>query len=151
MIFASSGAATSGCEHDEPFKALAEGRYDDVPDRRPSVNHETVPRPNGIYGSSKVWGEALARHYADTTAMSMICLRIGLVNEEDRPLVPRHFSVWCSQRDIVQMIDKCIEAPDSLHYDIFYVVSNNKWGYRDVSHGREMVGFEPQDEAEAYR
>ena len=49
------------------------------------------------------------------------------------------------------MVERCIQAPAELRYDIFYAVSNNKWGYRDVSHARDVVGFEPQDEAEAYR
>jgi len=61
------------------------------------------------------------------------------------------FSVWCSQRDIAQMVEKCIEAPDNVKFDIFFVVSDNKWSYRDVSHAREVVGFEPQDSAEAHR
>ena len=51
------------------------------------LTHQTPIRPSGIYGASKVWGEALARHYADTTDLSIICLRIGHVTEEDRPLM----------------------------------------------------------------
>jgi hypothetical protein len=93
----------------------------------------------------------LARHFSDTYDISIICLRIGAVNREDRPTSPRHFSVYCSQRDIAQMIEKCIAAPDSVKFDIFFVVSNNKWSYRDVAHAREVVGYEPQDATEDYR
>ena len=81
----------------------------------------------------------------------MICLRIGRVNPENRPTSARVFSVWCSYRDIVQMIEKCIDAPDSLRFDTFYAVSNNKWSYRDISHALEVLGYEPQDEAEQHR
>ena len=35
--------------------------------------------------------------------------------------------------------------------DVFYAVSNNKWSYRDTSHAREVVGYEPEDEAEQHR
>ncbi len=49
------------------------------------------------------------------------------------------------------MVEQCIIAPESVHYDIFYVVSNNKWGYRDLTHARDVVGFVPQDAAEDYR
>jgi uronate dehydrogenase/NAD+ dependent glucose-6-phosphate dehydrogenase len=49
------------------------------------------------------------------------------------------------------MIEKCIEAPDEVRFDTFYVVSNNKWSYRDVSHARAVVGYDPQDTAEAFR
>lgn len=151
VIFASSGATISGWERDEPYKALVESRYVDAPPQWPMITHESPTRPSGIYGSSKVWGEALARHYADTTDMSMICLRIGFVNAVDRPEKPRDYAVWCSQRDVTQMIERCIEAPLALKFDIFYAISDNKWGYRDWSHAHEVVGFRPQDSAENYR
>lgn len=151
VIYASSGATISGWEREEPYKALVEARYEDVPDTWPMLTHESPTRPSGIYGASKVWGEALARHFADSGDLSIICLRIGAVNREDRPLQPRQYSVWCSQRDIAQMVELCIEATDSLRYDIFYVVSDNQWSYRDLSHAREVVGYEPRKSAEAYR
>jgi nucleoside-diphosphate-sugar epimerase len=151
IIYASSGATISGWEREFPYSALVEGHYGELPQAWPMLTHETPTRPGGIYGSSKVWGESLARHFTDTTELSIICLRIGAVHREDHPKQTRDFSVWCSQRDIAQMIEKCIVAPGSVGYDIFYVVSNNKWSYRDVSHAREVVGYEPQDEAEAYR
>jgi nucleoside-diphosphate-sugar epimerase len=150
VIFASSGATISGYERDMPYRALAAGRYDEVTGWA-KLTHETPVRPAGLYGASKVWGEALARHYADTHGLSVICLRIGHVIAEDRPLSLRDFSVWCSQRDIARMIERCLEAPASVAFDIFYVVSNNKWSYRDVDHARAVVGFEPQDAAEDHR
>ena len=80
--------------------------------------------------------------------MSVLCLRIGAVTAEDRPVQTRQVAVWCSQRDIGGMIEKCVEAPPELRFDIFYVTSNNRWGYRDLEHAREVLGFEPQDSAE---
>ena len=108
-------------------------------------------RPAGLYGVSKVWGEALARHYADAHGLSVICVRIGHVTAEDRPRSPRDFSVWCSQRDIVRMIELCLAAPDTLRFDVFFAVSNNTWGYRDLDHARQVLGFQPLDAAETYR
>lgn len=151
VIYASSGSTVGGWEREFPYNALVEGRYADVGESWPMITHESPTRPGGIYGSSKVWGESLARHFTDTSDLSIICLRIGLVNEEDRPSQVRHFSVWCSQRDIAHMVEKCLAAPESLRYDIFFVVSNNKWNYRDLTHAREVIGFEPQDHAETYR
>ena len=115
------------------------------------MTHESPLRPSGLYGASKVWGEALARHYADAHGLSMICLRIGAVNPEDRPLAPRQYSVWCSLRDIAQMIERCIAAPESLRFDVFFVVSDNKWSYRDLNHARTVVGYVPADRAEDHR
>ena len=151
VIFASSGAATSAWEQEEPYRSVIEGRYDDVPAQVPHLTHETLPRPSGVYGATKVWGEALGRHYADTTSLSVISLRIGRVNEANRPENLRDFAVWCSHRDIAAMIEACVAAPLSLKHDVFYVISNNKWGYRDMSHAKVILGFEPQDAAEDYR
>jgi nucleoside-diphosphate-sugar epimerase len=151
VIYASSGSTISGWEQVHPYRALVNGDYDSVIHPWPLITHETPVRPAGVYGATKVWGEAVARHFTDSSDLSIICLRIGLVNAVDRPTDSRQFSVWCSQRDISQMVERCILAPSELRYDIFYAVSVNKWGYRDISHARDEVGFEPQDEAEAYR
>jgi nucleoside-diphosphate-sugar epimerase len=151
IVYASSGATMAGYEREMPYRALVEGRYDMVPATWEKLTHESPVRPMGLYGCSKVWGEALARHYTDTYDLSILCLRIGAVNAEDRPRHARDFSVWCSQRDIVRMIERCIDAPDSLRFDLFYVLSNNRWGYRDLEHARQLLGFVPQDAAEEHR
>jgi nucleoside-diphosphate-sugar epimerase len=150
VIYASSGATVSNCERDEPYASLVAGRYDAVAEW-PMLTHESPVRPHGLYGCSKVWGEALARHFADVSPMSMICLRIGRVTAADRPANPRDFSVWCSQRDIAQMVDRCLAAPDSLRFDVFFVTSENTWAYRDIEHARAAVGFVPEDRAEDHR
>ncbi len=98
-----------------------------------------------------VFGEVLARHVVDTSPLSIICLRIGWVGAEDHPHSPAHWANWCSQRDVVQMIDRSIQAPDSLRFDIFFVTSNNRWSYRDLEHGRSVLGYVPQDTAEDHR
>lgn len=151
VVFASSGSTISGWELVQPYRAIVNGDYESVQHPWPMITHETPVRPAGVYGATKVWGEALARQFTDSVELSIICLRIGLVNNEDRPTDSRQFSVWCSQRDISQMVERCIEAPPELRFDIFYALSRNKWSYRDISHARDVVGFEPEDEAEAYR
>lgn len=151
VIFASSGATVVGVQREEPYKALAEGRYDDVLAEWPMITHTSMVRPAGLYGVSKVWGEVLARHYVDTTELSIICLRIGWVSAEDKPVQPVQFANWCSRRDVVQMIDRCIQAPSDLRYDIFFVTSENRWSYRDLGHARQVVGYVPQDRAEDHR
>lgn len=150
IVYASSGATVGNYERELPYSAIVAGRYGEV-GAWAKLTHETPPRPWGLYGASKLWGEALGRHYSDMYGISIICLRIGAVNREDRPLEPRHFSVWCSQRDVAQMVERCIMAPEGVRFDIFYVVSNNTWGYRDLEHARAIVGYEPQDSAEQYR
>ena len=109
--------------------------------RRPELHPEytltkppTCPKKRGHL--SKVWGESLARHYSDDFGLSVISLRIGFVNAEDRPTNARLVSVWCNQRDIVNAIELAVDMDDSVRYDVFFVNSDNKWGYRDLSHAR---------------
>ena len=150
VIFASSGATVSAWERDPPWSALAAGRYGAAgPFTR--MTHETPTRPAGLYGASKIWGEAIARHYADRHGLSAICIRIGRVKAEDRPMETRDYAVWCSQRDIVRMIELGIAAPPTLRFDVFFAVSDNRWGYRDLEHARAVLGFEPRDRAEDHR
>jgi uronate dehydrogenase len=147
VVYASSGATVSRIESDAPYAALAAGRYDEVAEW-PILTHESPMRPNGLYGCSKVWGEALARHYADEHKLSVLCLRIGAVKKEDRPTAPRDFSVWCSQRDIALMIGACLDAPPDLRFDVFFVTSRNRRGYRDLEHARKILGWKPLDSAD---
>ena len=151
VIYASAGAAILGLENEFPYNAIAEGRYEEAPETWPMITHEAPVRPGGLYGCCKVWGEVLARYYTDTYNMSIICLRFGAVTRENRPIEPRHYSMWVNQSDLGQLIEKCIEAPESLRYDIFFAVSDNKWGYRDIDHARQVVGYSPEDSAENYR
>jgi nucleoside-diphosphate-sugar epimerase len=150
VIFASSGATVAGGERVFPYNAMTQGRYDEVPSTWKILTHESPVHPKGIYGCTKVWGEALAQHYSDAYGISAICLRIGAVHSEDRPLKQRDFANWCSQRDVACMVEKCIQAPESVKFDIFYVLSKNKWSYRDLEHAREVVGFVPQDTADKF-
>ena len=150
VIFASSGATVSAWEREPPWSALAAGRYDEAGPFA-KMTHETPTRPAGLYGASKIWGEAIARHYVDRHGLSAICIRIGRVKAEDRPTETRDYAVWCSQRDIVRMIELCIVAPPTLRFDVFFAVSDNRWGYRDLEHARAVLGFEPRDRAEDHR
>lgn len=148
VVFASSGSTVRGFETGEPYKALVEGRYDEVPETWPMVTHEVVC-PKGLYSASKVWGEAICRHYAATYGLSVLCLRLGIVTADDRPHGPRQRALYLSHRDAAQALHLSIEAPESLSYEVFFAMSNNRWNYRDVSHARDVVGFVPRDSAEA--
>jgi len=150
VVFASSGAVISGYEQESPYRELVAGPVEPLPERWALLTHESPCRPQGLYGCSKVWGETLGRHYADRHGLSVLCVRIGAVVAEDRPTTPRHFSVWCSQRDVAQVLEKCITAPPQFRYDVFYAVSNNRRNYRDFSHARAVLRYEPRDSADAF-
>jgi uronate dehydrogenase len=103
-------------------------------------------RPDGLYGASKAYGEALGRMYHDRFGLSVICVRIGSFTE--RPSVPRHLSTWLSPGDAVRLFRACLTAPD-VGYEIVYGASANTRGWWDLSSGRAL-GYEPVDNAEDY-
>ena len=149
VVFASSGATIRGWGSVAPYEAIQAGRYKDVPQPWPMITHENVARPQGLYGTTKVWGEALGRHFADTYGLSVLCVRIGAVPADNRAGDPITAANFLSHGDVASILHACIEAHPLLAYDIFFATSKNRWGYRDLEHAREVLGWEPQDSAEA--
>ena len=107
-------------------------------------------RPAGLYGASKVWGESLARYFFDNYGLSIICVRIGFVSESDRPSATRHSAVYLSHRDLCQALTLAIQAPSEMGFEVFFAVSNNKWGYRDLQHSKQLLGYEPLDSSDVF-
>lgn len=148
VIFGSAGASVYNYVKEEPYAALAEARWEDVPDPKPVLTHLAPYRPNGVYGASKAWGEALGRSYADVHGLSVICVRVGHVPhppQTEYQLNAYQASVYCSHRDIVQFLERCVEAPDTLRFDTFFACSNNRGLFRDIEHARDVLGYVPQD------
>jgi len=150
VVFASSGATVAGYEADEPYKSLVAGKAGALKAGWPMLTHESPIRPHGFYGCSKAWGEALARSTADLSGMSILCIRIGRVTDDDRAGDVRTRTVWCSQRDICTLLEAAIVAPPALKFDIVFGCSNNRYGYRDLAHTRLSLGWSPQDSADAF-
>lgn len=151
VVFASSGATVSGWEQVEPYKSVVEGRYDEAGSEYSLISESEAPRPGNLYASTKIWGESLARFYAGAHGLEVVCLRIGFANEQDRPTSARQFSVWNSQRDVVQAIRLAMEVELPDKFDVFFVLSNNRWAYRSLDHAKTGLGYEPVDSAETYR
>lgn len=104
--------------------------------------------PGDLYGASKCFGEALGRYLAEKEGLSVIALRIGAFqplevaqDEENIGLL----DAFVSQRDLVQLIRKCIET-EHLQFAIFNGLSNNRFKRLDLSDARELVGYEPEDD-----
>jgi len=106
-------------------------------------------RPDSLYGVGKACGEALGRFYSDAYGISVICLRIGSFVAQPKPKSPddRILRTWCSPRDLAQLVQKSIDA-ERVRFAIFYGVSGNTRRFWDISHAQELVGYQPQDDAE---
>jgi uronate dehydrogenase len=114
--------------------------------RQPLAPADGPPRPDTLYGVSKVFGEALARLYVDRHGMSVACLRIGSCFA--RPTSVRHLSTWLSPDDAVRLVHACLSAPD-LDFAVVYGISANTRAWWDAEPGRRL-GFHPVDDAEKY-
>ena len=147
VVYASSGSTVRGVEHIYPYGEIAQGNYQNVKGPIPLITHQDI-RPGGVYGATKVWGEALARHFSDAYDMSMLCVRIGSVTKDNIPSDTRQKSIYLSHEDVCQILRLSIDAPSELKYDVFLATSNNRWSYRDLEHPRKVLGYEPLSSAE---
>jgi uronate dehydrogenase len=105
-------------------------------------------RPDGLYGLSKVWGEAMARMYWDKHGIEGISVRIGTAMGKP-PENFRHLSTWFGNEDLVQLMTQCITVPD-VGYIAVWGVSNNTRGYWDNTAAAERLGFEPRQNSEDF-
>ena len=115
------------------------------------VTPEMPVRPITVYACTKVFGEALARYYADQFGMSMICLRIGWFQPYDSELLrkePAMLTMWCSPRDLAQLVIKALHS--DVAFAIFFAVSNNPKRHWDISNAQQWLGYEPKDNAADY-
>src|SRR4051812_48813980 len=102
------------------------------------------PRPDGIYGASKVWGEALGSMFADRFGLEVVCLRIG--SFKPRPTQRRELATWLSHADAVRLVRAGLTAP-GVGFEIVYGASANTRRWWPLT---GALGFRPQDDAEAY-
>jgi uronate dehydrogenase len=102
------------------------------------------PRPDGLYGASKAYGEALASMYVDRFGLSIVCLRIG--SWRPRPGEKRELSTWLSHADGIRLVQAALTA-DDVGFAIVYGASANtrRWWPPD-----QEIGFVPQDDAEVF-
>ena len=108
----------------------------------------TTVAPANLYGVSKCYGEALCSYYATRHNMTCISLRIGAFEPKvGTPLeTKRDLSAWLSHEDAVHLIDRAINA-DIQGSFIAHGISNNRFKRLDLTETREILGYNPQDDA----
>ena len=145
VVFFSSGCCQLAWEWDKnhPYGVIANGPDEQIPPTWRMVDLNWPVRPDSPYAVGKLFGENLGRYYCDKYGISTIVIRLGAVLPEDRPQVRRHFPGYLSHSDCVQLIDKCLGAPESLRFDIFNAISENKYRWRSTDHTKEVLGWVP--------
>lgn len=138
VIFASTAYVTAGYERVHP-------EVDEQEHRRRLSPFDAI-RPETDYGTSKAFGEAIARQYFERFGIASICLRIGWVVKDDDPATnPGLMRRWLSHRDLVQLFKKSLLS--EVKFGIYYGVSNNTEGIWDISNAKKELGYEPQDDS----
>ena len=116
---------------------------------RPDVGQlpaDTPPRPDTLYGVSKVFGEALGRYYHDRYGLQVACLRIGTFAE--RPPDRRAQATWLAPDDCARLVDACLRSP-KLGYALIWGISANRDRWWSLAAGAEL-GYQPQQDASHY-
>jgi nucleoside-diphosphate-sugar epimerase len=152
FVYASSNHVVGGYEQDEPYASIVAGRYEGLdPTTLRRITVEAPLRPDGPYAVARAAGEAAARFFADRHGMSIICLRIGTVNRADRPEDPRQFATLLTHRDLIDLVIRSVDAPADLPFTTVFGVSDNRWRFWDLEGARDVLGYQPKDDAERWR
>ncbi|WP_457332626.1 NAD-dependent epimerase/dehydratase family protein [Rhizobacter sp. P5_C2] len=111
------------------------------------LDTNALPRPDGLYGLSKAFGENLARFYFDRHGIETACLRIGSSFAE--PKDRRMLATWMSFDDLERLVMSCLTAP-LVGYSVVYGMSNNRTQWWDNTKAKHL-GYVPQDSSEPFR
>ena len=148
VVFASSQHATGGFYDVEPYSFINDGKYEKLPKDYKPLDETCRIRPDSFYGASKSFGESMSSYYSDFHDISTINIRIGWVISDDDPTFsPASLNLWLSHRDIVQIIDLSINAPEEIKYDTFYATSDNYWKIWSIEKAKKILGYKPFDAA----
>ena len=129
IVFASSNHVTGFYRQDETIDTLA------------------PPRPDGLYGVSKAFGENLSRLYFDRWGIETVCLRIGSSFPEPRDR--RMLATWLSYDDLERLVVASLSTPVAGH-TVIYGLSDNDHRWWDNRHAAH-IGYRPQDSSEPFR
>ncbi len=111
------------------------------------IDNSVYPRPDGLYGVSKVFGEAVANMYHDKFGIETAIVRIGSCFPE--PKNHRMLSTWMSYGDFTRMIERIFDVP-KLGCPIIYGASANTARFWDNGNV-DWLGWNPEDNGEDHR
>ncbi|MBV8037220.1 NAD(P)-dependent oxidoreductase [Roseateles sp.] len=103
-------------------------------------------RPDGFYGVSKCFGEALSRYYFDRFGIETVCLRIG--SSHPQPKTARMMTTYLSYRDLIELV-RCSLFTPRVDHTIAFGTSDNAaswWDNREAAH----LGYAPVDSSREY-
>lgn len=111
------------------------------------VDALSPPKPDGLYGVSKAFGEDLSRMYFERWGIETACVRIGSCLPEPRDR--RMLASWISHDDMHRLITACLTT-QVLGHSIIYGTSDNSVSWYDnrLAH---HIGYRPKDSSDMFR
>ena len=112
-----------------------------------TITADDPPRPDGLYGLSKAFGEDLSRLYFDRYGIETACVRIGSSFRE--PKDRRMLATWLSFDDLHRLVTACLTTP-VLGHSIVFGMSDNAVTWWDNRRARH-IGYVPKDSSDVFR
>jgi uronate dehydrogenase len=111
------------------------------------IDNSVAPKPDSLYGVSKVFGEAVASMYWQKFAQETLSMRIGSCF--DKPLTRRMLATWLSYQDFVSLCGRAFSAPRLGHTVVYGASANDEqwWDNGNAS----FLGWRPQDTSAKWR
>lgn len=111
------------------------------------IDADMPVRPDGFYGLSKCFGEALSRYYFDRFGIETVCIRIGSSFPEPKNL--RMMTTYLSYDDLVELLRCSLFTPRVGHTIVFGTSGNDTTWYDNRKAGH--LGFKPKDSSRAFK
>lgn len=110
------------------------------------LSADLAPRPAGLYGISKIFGEAMLRAEAEAFGLTAFAWRICTFKPQ--PTTARDLRLWHSWDDAARLVDKCLRWTDPGFNVIWGVSGNSRLAIDDPVARR--LGYAGVDNAEDY-
>lgn len=109
------------------------------------IGTDVPHRPDSFYGLAKCFAEDLGRMYFEKSGVESVHLRILSAAQVNNP---RALGSWLSYDDLIQLVQRSIEAPVT-GFAVVYGVSNNDRVPVDNA-AASFLGYRPKDNAEQF-
>lgn len=108
------------------------------------IDADAPHRPDTFYGLSKCFAEDMGRMYWEKRGLESVHLRIFSATE--RPGNARALGTWLSRPDLIQMVERAVDAPVTGFCVVFGTSANDRAPVSNVR--ASFLGYRPKDNAE---
>ena len=134
---------------EEPYCFIARREYGRIQDLSAAMlTDEHRLLPNGLYGALKAYLEPLGEFYA-SRGLPVVVVRFGGVRCDDELQDEAGYQAfWLSRRDCGRIIVRAIESELARNFVRVFAISDNQYRVHSLANARNLLGYEPQDDAE---